>query len=314
VVIVILVVLIYGRRPSGTEEAAGSSTDISMPEMGETIPPVSAAEPEPNLLEADLTATAEANPKVEQLIADAMKHIDAKPAKIIEARDRLNETLPLAMSTQQRAFVKERLSELADKWLFSRTIFPEDRLCGAYEVEPGDLLTTIGKQFKVPYEILLEINNISRPEALQAGQTIKVINGPFHARIYRSSFTMDLYLQNSFVRSFPVGLGKPAMETPVGLWAVKAGGKLIKPSWTDPISGKSYESDDPDYPLGSRWVGLEGLSGDAVGRTGFAIHGTKKPDEIGTMGSQGCVRLHNGDAILVYNLLVPVHSRVEIVE
>jgi len=285
-----------------------------MPEMGETIPPVSASEPEPNLLEADLTATAEANPKVEQLIADAMKHIDAKSAKIIEARDRLNETLPLAMSNRQRAFVKEQLSKLADKWLFSRTIFPEDRLCGAYEVKAGDLLSTIGKQFKVPYEILLEINNISRPEALQAGQTIKVINGPFHARVYCSTFTMDLYLQNTFVRSFPVGLGKVGMETPVGLWAVKADGKLIKPSWTDPISGKRYEAGDPDYPLGSRWVGLEGLSGDAVGRTGFAIHGTKKPDEIGTMGSQGCVRLHNGDAILVYNLLVPVHSRVEIVE
>ncbi|MEE9370807.1 MAG: L,D-transpeptidase, partial [Sedimentisphaerales bacterium] len=155
---------------------------------------------------------------------------------------------------------------------------------------------------------------ISRAEALQAGETIKVINGPFHARVYRSTFTMDLYLQNTFVRSFPVGLGKPGMETPTGLWAVKAGGKLIKPSWTDPITGKRYEGDDPDYPLGSRWIGLEGLSGDAVGRTGFAIHGTKKPEEIGTAGSQGCVRLHNGDVILVYNLVVPVYSRVEIVE
>jgi len=116
------------------------------------------------------------------------------------------------------------------------------------------------------------------------------------------------------VRSFPVGLGKPGMETPTGFWVVKQGGKLISPTWTDPVSGKTYEAEDPDYPLGSRWIGLEGLKGGAVGRTGFAIHGTKNPEEIGTAGSQGCVRLHNGDAILVYNLLVPGHSQVEIVE
>ncbi|UCE99509.1 MAG: L,D-transpeptidase family protein [Planctomycetota bacterium] len=313
-VIIILVVFIRGREPSSKDEGGGRSSDMSTAQVGETSAPVVATEPEPKLLEVELAPTGEPNPKVEQLIAEATEHLNAKPARIIESRDRLNEALPLAMSSKQRAYVKEQLSKLADMWLFSRTIYPEDRLCGAYEVKAGELLSTIGTKFKLPYEILLEINNISRAEALQAGETIKVINGPFHARIYRSTFTMDLYLQHTFVRSFPVGLGKAGMETPTGLWAVKAGGKLIKPTWTDPISGRKYESDDPDYPLGSRWVGLEGLRGDAVGRMGFAIHGTRKPEEIGTAGSQGCVRLHNGDAILVYNLLVPVYSRVEIVE
>jgi len=251
---------------------------------------------------------------VAELIAEAMALLDAKPAKIIDARNRLNETLPMPMSRQQQALVKKQLSELADKWLFSRTIFPEDRLCGLYKVKPGDQLRTIGKLHKVPYEILTQINKISRPEALQAGVAIKVINGPFHARIYRSTFTMDLYLQNTFVRSFPVGLGKPGMETPTGLWAVKPDGKLIKPTWPDPVTGKVYQPEDPDYPLGSRWIGLEGIKGEAVGRTGFAIHGTKEPSQIGTTTSQGCIRLHNGNVILIYNLLVPRYSRVEIVE
>ena len=75
-----------------------------------------------------------------------------------------------------------------------------------------------------------------------------------------------------------------------------------------------YEPDDPDYPLGSRWIGLEGIKGAAKDRTGFAIHGTIKPKEIGQASSQGCIRLHNGDAILVYKLLVPMHSLIEVVE
>ena len=320
-IIAVVIAFIYRRFPFGQEKAVATSADTGRSVKSETIlpavkpavKPAAEAEAEPNLLKF-AQSTTEANPWAAELISEAMSYIEAKPARIIDARERLNETLPLPMSEQQRAFVKEQLSELAEKWLFSRTIFPQDRLCGSYKVKPGELISTIGKQFKVPYEILMEINKIGRPEALQAGETIKVINGPFHARVYRSTFTMDLYLQSTFVRSFPVGLGKPGMETPTGLWAVKEGGKLIAPKWTDPISGKTYEPGDPDYPLGSRWIGLEGLKGEAVGRTGFAIHGTKDPNEIGIAGSQGCIRLHNGNAILLYNLLAPGDSRVEIVE
>lgn len=259
-------------------------------------------------------AVSEPNARVDELIAGAVACIGANPPRIIEARDRLNEILPMPMSDRQRAVVKERLSELAEKWLFSRKIYPQDKICGSYKVEQGDLLSNIGKRNKVPYEILAQINGLNRPEALQAGETIKIINGPFHVRLYRSTFTMDLYLQNTFVRSFPVGLGKPGMETPTGLWRVKLDGKLIAPTWTDPITGKTYQASDPDYPLGSRWIGLEGLDGAARGRTGFAIHGTKDPNQIGTASSQGCIRLHNGNAILVYSLLAPGLSLVEVVD
>jgi len=319
VVIIALLYCIYrvGHRTLGPTGEASTDTDVST----EAIPPgflrlvpKSQSPSEPSFSGTSPVATAEANPKVAELIAEAMALLNAQPAKLTDVRDRLNDTLPMPMSRQQREFVKKRLSELADKWLFSRTILPQDRLCGAYKVRPGDQLRTIGKQHKVPYEILMQINKISDPKSLQAGETIKVINGPFHARVYRSAFTMDLYLRNTFVRSFPVGLGKPGMETPTGLWVVKQDGKLIKPTWTDPVTGKRYEAEDPDYPLGSRWIGLDGIGGDAKDRTGFAIHGTKKPEEIGMANSQGCIRLHNGDAILIYNLLVPGYSRVEIVE
>jgi len=312
-IIAVVIVFISGRYPFGREKVVATSTDTGGPMESETILPAAEPEAEPNLLKI-APPTAETNPWAAELISEAMSYIEAEPARVIDARDRLNETLPLPMSEQQRAFVKEQLSELAEKWLFGRMIFPQDRLCGFYKVKPGELLSTIAKQFKVPYEILMEINNINHPKALQAGETIKVVNGPFHVRVYRSTFTMDLYLQNTFVRSFPVGLGKPGMETPTGLWAVKSDGKLVAPTWTDPVSGKTYEPEDADYPLGSRWIGLEGLKGDTLGRMGFAIHGTKDPDEIGIAGSQGCIRLHNDDAILLYSLQVPGYSRVEIAE
>jgi len=261
------------------------------------------------------TVVSEPNQAVEQFIAQAMALVNQQGggSKVIEARDRLNEILPMA-GGQQRAFVKEQLAALADKWLFSKGVYPEDKLCSSYKVNPGDLLASIGKQHNVPYEILMQINNIDKPELLQAGATIKVINGPFNVRVYRSTFTMDLYLQNTFVKSFPVGLGKTGMETPRGRWRVKADGKLVKPIWTDPVSGRTYHPEDTDYPLGSRWIALDGLEGEAVGKKGFAIHGTKDPEQIGTPGSQGCIRLHNGDAVTVYNLMMPGVSLVDVVD
>jgi LysM repeat protein len=255
---------------------------------------------------------------VTKLIDEAMSLINATPSKVIEARDRLNEAFSMPMNNVQRAVIKRKLSELADKWLFSRTVYPQDRFCSDYQVSPGDLLQTISSKNKVPWEILQTINNISRPELLRAGQRIKVIHGPFHAKVYRSTFTMDIYLQNNlqniFVRSFRVGLGKDGKETPTGLWSVKRGGKLIKPPWSDPVTGKLLHYGDEGYALGSRWIALDGLQGEAKDRTGFGIHGTIEPETIGTKSSNGCIRLHNGDVIKVYDLLTEVHSLVRVID
>jgi lipoprotein-anchoring transpeptidase ErfK/SrfK len=255
----------------------------------------------------------QANQAVSGLIAQAMSLLNQQPMKVVEARDRLNEILPMA-GGQERAYIKEQLTALSDKWLFSKVMYPDDKLCAYYKVNPGDKLTAIGKQFNVPYEILMQINNIPKAEALQAGATIKVINGAFNVRVYRSTFTMDLYLQNTYVKSFTVGLGKPGMETPTGRWRVKSDGKLVKPIWTDPVTGRTYHPEDKDYPLGSRWIALDGIEGNAVGKKGFAIHGTNSPEQIGTPGSQGCIRLHNGDAVTVYNLMIPGVSLVDVVD
>jgi len=271
--------------------------------------PKAQTEPQKPVIETDDTDNQTA-----QLIAEAQTDISA--GKFIPARDKLNQVLlstPLA--PPQRQAVKATLANLSEKWLFSRDPYPGDTLISTYKVQPGDLLSQIAKQYKVPYEILLTINNIKRPENLLAGETIKVINGPFHAIVYRSTFTLDLYLGNkTYVKSYKVGLGEQGLETPTGKWRVRTGGKLIKPTWTDPTSGRTYVASDPDYPLGSRWIAIEGLEGNARGRTGFAIHGTKEPQTIGTRSSRGCIRLLNGEVIELYNMLTPGLSEVRVVD
>ena len=296
------------KEPEVTEEPKQNELAASVPPV--EVPPTPelpkiAPEPAPG-------PTVEPNPEAASLITEAAALLGEKPGKIVEARDKLNQALRMPMSPQQRSSVKEQLSELSNQWLFSRTVLTDDPLCESYQVRSGDTLEKIGNKFKVPHEILETINRINDPRSLQAGLPIKVIKGPFNAKIYRSTFMMDVYLQNTFVRSFRVGLGKDKTETPTGIWHVKSDGKLEKPPWPDPVTGRIVYPEDPEYALGSRWIGLEGLTGEAKNRTGFGIHGTKDPETIGTASSQGCIRMNNGEAILVYNMLFPGLSQVEV--
>ncbi len=289
---------------TGTNAQPAASPVVSPATIPQTQLPV---QPQPAAGPTDTP-----NPQAETAIAEALSMIQSQPASVIEVRNRLNKVLLMPLGAQQRETVKVEMAKLADKWLWGPAAFPSDTLCDTYTVRSGDLLDIIGRRLKVPYEVLMQINNIPRPQALQAGKAMKVVKGPFHVKVCRTTFTMDLYLQDTYVRSFKVGLGRPGYETPTGRWRVQDGGKLIQPTWTDPDSGRVYKANDPDYPLGTRWIALEGLEGAAVGRTGFAIHGTKDPEQIGTAGSRGCIRMYNGEVVLMYNLLVPVYSQVDV--
>lgn len=294
--------------PTGTQVPAPAGSQTQNPAPQETI------QPEPTVTETAQPTTPPSNEEAAAVIAEAKNLLNSPPRQVIAARNKLNEALSMPMSPRQRQAVKEQMAELSKEWLFGPAAFAGDTLCETYTVQPGDLLQVIGRRNKVPYELLMQINNIPRPQSLQAGKAIKIIKGPFHAKVYRSTFTMDVYLQDVYVRSFKVGLGRAGYETPTGLWRVQEGGKLIAPTWTDPDSGRVYKATDPDYPLGSRWVALDGVEGNAEGRTGFAIHGTKEPEQIGAAGSRGCIRMYNGEAILVYNMLFPLYSKVEVLD
>jgi len=337
IVIVGIVILIQTRKKQ--QQALASEPEIPTVPVSEVLPSENPSVPEPALqvpepqpeevvevpasnpdevVEAQ-NETAElvedagvTSPEAKELIDQAIEA--RKAGKVIASRDLLNEALKFPLSEAIREEVKTQLSKLSERWLFSRDVLVGDTLTENYRVRPGDLLSRIGDQYKVPYQIIQEINGISRPEQLQAGQNIKVIKGPFNAIVSKSSYTMDLYLQDKFVKSYRVGIGLPERQTPTGLWQVKSGDKLIKPTWTDPDTGRTYIADDPDYPLGSRWIGLEGLEGEAKGRTGFAIHGTKDPESIGTQSSKGCIRLYNGDVIEAFNLLFAGQSLVRVTD
>ncbi len=247
------------------------------------------------------------NPAIEtarQLIADG---------KLVAARERLNRMLRSGPDEAVEDEVRSLLTHLADETIFSARVLPSDPLVDRYTVESGDVLINIGKKFRVPDEVIQSINNISNPRAIRAGQRLKVPRGPFHAKIDKSAFRLDVYLGDTYLRSYRVALGTEN-GTPEGVWKVK--NRLENPTYYPPASApdkRIIPGNDPENPLGERWIGLEGIKGDAVGRGGYGIHGTIEPETIGQAVSMGCVRMHNDEVAFLYRLLMPGYSTVTIV-
>lgn len=231
--------------------------------------------------------------------------------KIFIAREHYSHALDRGLSPEQEETIRRRLFDIADKTIFNRRRMAGDPLTDTHVIASGDNLQRIAAKYKVTAGLIARINNINNPNVIRAGQPLKVVHGPFHARVDKSAYVMWIYLQDVLVASYRVGLGENG-KTPTGAWRIKAGSKLQNPTYFDPYGGPTIHADDPKNPLGEHWIGLEGVSGDAVGKDGFGIHGTIEPDSIGKSESLGCVRLLNEDVTQVFDLLVPVHSVVTI--
>ncbi len=238
----------------------------------------------------------------------------------LEARRRLSGLLFKSadgLSADDAATIRNRLAEVNANLVFSDRITPGDPLVAQYEVQPGDRLVRIADHFNVPYPFIEAINN-TPASRLRAGQKIKLIRGPFHARVSKRDFRLDTYLEEPggnpiYISSFSVGLGKDD-STPPGLWKCEAGKKVVNPDWGNPRGREYFAPDDPKNPLGEFWIGLTGIDEQTIGRLSYGIHGTIEPDSIGKQSSMGCIRLADGDIEQLYSMLEDGHSLVEVVE
>jgi len=242
--------------------------------------------------------------------------------RLIEGRRRLSQVLfnrGDALPAGERETIRETLTRVNEKLIFSDKAHPDDPLTRTYRVKSGQTLGRIAAKFAVPYQVLASINGIEDPRRLRAGQAIKVIEGPFHARIIKQQFMLDLFLQSPkgapiYVRSFSVGLGEQN-STPLGNWIVKSeNGKLKNPGWTNPKTHETYAPDDPDNPIGDYWIALKGIGPNTRDKTGYGIHGTIEPDSIGRQMSMGCIRLHRDDIEKLFHMLARGESTVQIIQ
>jgi len=185
-----------------------------------------------------------------------------------------------------RSPIRQKLRNLVDFWVISKRPFS---MAGFATVISGDSLSRIARNNKVTVDSLRSLNHL-KTDVIHPGQKLKFLKGTFSVDIDKSDFWLDLYIDGRWLQGFPVGHGKENC-TPSGDFIVDLVQK--KPMW-QPRDGRppiAYGAEG--NPLGERWIGFE----DTPSHQGLGIHGTSDPETIGSMGSEGCIRLRNEDVV-----------------
>lgn len=100
--------------------------------------------------------------------------------------------------------------------------------------------------------------------------------------------TLTLLVDDQVFKVYPCAVGKPSTKSPVGEWRV------------------IHKSTNWGGGFGTRWLGLNVPWGI------YGIHGTNKPNSIGTAASAGCIRMHNRDVEEIFPW-ISVGTRVSII-
>ncbi|MAJ47079.1 MAG: hypothetical protein CBC35_07425 [Planctomycetes bacterium TMED75] len=290
---------------------------VSNPAEIESSTPVSRAPKrpsEPRVLESIVTATqpTEQSSRIEALKKSAQ--LDPLAARMQLSQLVASETLGPGEAMEAR----KELNRLAGVLLFDPSVLPQDPFVDRYVVQPGDSLSRIARNTGVKSEwtMIKRINQITNPNSIRVGQSLKIPVGTFHARVSKQDYRLDLFLENEhgrvLVASCPVGLGE-FDATPTGRFVVREQSKLVNPQWRNPRTGEFFYSDDPENPIGERWIGIKGIDQTNSDLLGYGIHGTIDEESIGQMHSMGCIRMNDADVKLVYDALTERGSIIEIV-
>ncbi len=104
-----------------------------------------------------------------------------------------------------------------------------------------------------------------------------------------------VYQDNQLKVSYPIAVGKPGWETPIGSY------KVIEmqrdPAWENPLNGTVIPP-GPDNPLGTRWIAFW-----TDGRNSIGLHGTPNEESVGRAASHGCIRMRNQDVLALYAMV-----------
>jgi lipoprotein-anchoring transpeptidase ErfK/SrfK len=191
---------------------------------------------------------------------------------------------------------QKKLEDLNIKLLFSPVITPKSIL---YEIKPGDSLVKIAKEFKTTPELIAKANNLIS-DKIFPGKKIKVWAASLSIVVDKSQNILMLKSDEDIIKTYIVSTGANN-STPVGTFKITS--KLPNPTWFK--AGAVVPSDSPENVLGTRWLGFE--------LSGYGIHGTIEPQNLGKQVTQGCVRMANSDVEELY-AIVPQGTEVTIVD
>ncbi len=124
-----------------------------------------------------------------------------------------------------------------------------------------------------------------KPSPNVAAKRLKLVVDLSDRRVY-------VYEKDLKKVSYPVAIGQPGWETPIGTFSVSQ--KYQDPVWQHPITGEKVLPGKRN-PLGKWWIGFG-----SVGSLLIGFHGTNDERLVGQPVSHGCLRMRNSDIGKLY--------------
>ncbi|WNF36658.1 L,D-transpeptidase family protein [Bacillaceae bacterium IKA-2] len=156
-------------------------------------------------------------------------------------------------------------------------------------VKPGETLWAISEDYRVPFQTIVNVNQIANPNLIFVGQPI-IIPGlpnpdtiPYSINVSIGNRTLTLFENYKIVKTYPIAVGRILHETPIGDYVI------------------INKAPNPGGPFGTMWMSLS--------KKHYGIHGTNDPSSIGKAVSRGCIRMYNHDVEELARM-VPIGTRV----
>jgi len=153
-------------------------------------------------------------------------------------------------------------------------------------------------------KLIAHANHISRFKSIEPGDSVHIDNRHVVACDITNGILVNLpqrmlfyYDHGKLVTSYPVAIGKPDWETPVGAFSIVS--RSRNPTWVVPKNIRDEMEEEgrevqtrvapgPGNPLGNYWMGTS--------IPGIGIHATNSPASIYSYHTHGCVRLDPDNA------------------
>ncbi|MBU1044924.1 MAG: L,D-transpeptidase family protein [Candidatus Omnitrophica bacterium] len=309
--ILIVLAIFFIMKMGHSKKQAGSGAEVEVEAKAEAK--VSSPLPESEIalnmaLEIKTNNPEQAVEALDKVIADFPQTIEAEKA-IITIADIYNKGQDTDMEKQalNRLIEQYPNSELKEKALdrvatinldsfFSRAPTANSII---YEVQPGDSLYKIAKQYHTNVELIQKTNNLNS-SLIKPGMKLKVITSVFSLFVSKTDCLMTLKADGELVKVYKIGIGRDN-STPVGQFKIV--NRIISPVWYK--TGAIVPAGSAENILGTRWLGLS--------EPGYGIHGTVDNQPIQQQKTQGCVRMMN-DQVEELFVIVPVGTEIVIVD
>ncbi|MCA9133751.1 MAG: L,D-transpeptidase family protein [Planctomycetales bacterium] len=166
---------------------------------------------------------------------------------------------------------------------------PRHLAAPAYIATASDTIASVAQKFQITPELLAAINGLGEAKTLLPGAQVKVLQGPFRARVSLNRGEMTLFLGDMYAGRFPISVGRDPTPTE-GTYEIVDRRRDRTYYGT---GGTVVAANDPRNPYGGYWLNLG---------QDLCIHGTPEMTSS-ELADAGCISLAPLDAADAYNIL-----------